>query len=173
MTSIVESSIPEIPPSGTITVSLSRRPPLEIRTGVSIPRLTVIVRIVDSEPLEPVDTDPMMGFGTLHAVVSLWSADGRVASPHAMPPMLTGRKDATLANVTSSSISERRAEATFSDLAITWPGHYHIRISIMETPLPRRDDDSDTSVGSPRQLLSIETRPIHAHGFAPLELPSR
>ena len=101
-------------------------------------------------------------------MVSLWSADGRVASPHAVPPMLTGRKDATLANVVSTNIAERQAEATFSDLAITHPGHYRIRISIMETPLPERGDDGDVSIGSPRQLLSIETRPIHAHSFAPM-----
>ena len=171
--SVAESALPEIPSSGTIVVSLDRRPPLEVRTGISIPRLTVRVIITDSEPPEPPEpTDPVptTDFGTLHAVISLWSADGQVASPHAVPPMLTGRKDATLANVVSSSTSERRAEATFSDLAITWPGHYRIRISIMETPLPGRDEDSDDSIRSPRQLLSIETQPIHAHGFAPLEL---
>ena len=165
---ISESSLPEIPPRGTVVVSLDRRPPLEVRTSVSIPRITVRVTISDLEPLVPANIDPNMDFGTLHAVVSLWSADGQVASPHAMPPMLTGRKDATLANVVSTNGFERRAEATFSDLAITWPGHYRIRISIMETPLPGRDEDSEHSIGSPRQLISIETRPIHAHGFAPL-----
>lgn len=165
---ISESSLSEIPPYGTIVVSLDRRPPLEVRTGVSIPRITVRVTISDLEPLVPTNIDPNMDFGTLHALVSLWSADGQVASPHAMPPMLTGRKDATLANVASANGFERRAEATFSNLAITWPGHYRIRISIMETPLPGRDEDSDHSIGSPRQLISIETRPIHAYGFAPL-----
>ena len=166
--SVAESALTNIPFSGTIIVSLDRRPPLEVRTGVSIPRLTVRVTITDSECSQFEDPDQSMDIGTLHAMVSLWSADGRVASPHAVPPMLTGRKDATLVNVVSTNISERQAEATFSDLAITHPGYYRIRISIMETPLPEGDEDGDVSVGSPRQLLSIETRPFHAHGFAPL-----
>ncbi len=164
---VAQSALPEIPYAGTIIVSLDPRPPLEVRTGLSIPRFTVRVTITDLEIGQSADSDLNLDVGALHAVVSLWSADGRIATPHAVPPLLTGRKDATLANVVSSELSERRAEATFSNLAITRPGHYRIRISIMETPLPGGDDDG-VSIGSPRQLLSIETRPIHAHGFAPL-----
>ena len=166
--SVTERLLPQIPPSGNIIICLDRRPPLAIRTGVSIPRLTVRVIVTDSDCTQSGRLDQNMDIGALHAMVSLWSADGRVATPYAVPPILTGRKDATLINMVSANVFERQAEATFSDLAITHPGCYRIRISIMETPLPERDDDGEISVGSPRQLLSIETRPIHAHGFAPL-----
>ena len=166
--SVAQSALPEIPYAGTIIVSLDPRPPLEVRTGLFIARFTVRVTITDLEVTQSAESSLNIDVGALHAVVSLWSADGRIATPHAVPPLLTGQKDATLANVVSPELSERRAEATFSNLAITRPGHYRIRISIMETPLPERDSDDDVSIGSPRQLLSIETRPIHAHGFAPL-----
>ena len=163
-TTIAKSSSPEGIPSGTIRIALNRRPPLQVRTGVSIPRVSVRVTISGSDNAESGPLD----IGTLHAVVSLWSADGRVASPHAVPPLLTGHKDATLVDVASAQRYERQVEARFSDLAITRPGYYRIRISVMETPFPDRDEDSDSTITSPRQLLSIETRPIHAHAFVPM-----
>lgn len=145
-------------PCGRITAALSSQPPPQVRTGSIMPRLGVRVTIEGTERL-----GPSMGLGTLHAVVSLWSADGQVAVPHAVPPILTGHRDATLVNIHPTAATERRVEANFTDLAIGESGHYRLRVSIMETPLSEGEDDR---IDSPRQLLSIETRPIHAYGFA-------
>ena len=168
--SVAHSTLHDIPYAGTIIVSLDPWPPLEVRTRIPIPQFTVGVTITALDVGHSAESNLNVDIGTLHAVVSLWSADGRIACPHAVPPLLTGRKDATLSNAVSLTRSEHRAEATFTNLAITRPGHYRIRISIMETSLPEPNDDDDVSIGSPRQLLSIESRPIHAHSFAPLFL---
>ena len=164
--SLIQGTLESIPspsdePCGMITVGFISQPPLEVRTGSMIARLGVRVTIEATEKLA--NLGPSMGIGTLHAVVSLWSADGQVAAPHAVPPLLTGHKDATLININTESTAMRCVEANFTDLAISRSGYYRLRISVMETPIPEPDDEG---IQSPRQLLSVESRPIHAYAFA-------
>ena len=150
-------------PPGRISVAFNSQPPLQVRTGTRLPPLGVRITIEGSESIARLG--PSLGIGTLHAVVSLWTASGELANPQAVPPVLTGHKDATLVARGPSQPYERRVAGDFVDLAISQSGYYRLRVSIMETPLP---DDDGNSIHSPRQLLSVETRMIHAHAFSEL-----
>lgn len=147
-----------------LTVALSRQPPLQIRTGMRIPPFSVIVNLTESASLA---ADPANELGPLHALVSLWSADGQVSCPHMVPPFLAGHKNATLAVSNGPNGIAWRYKAAFTDLAITQSGHYMIRISILDTSM-HEDEGGERVLGSPRVLLRLDTRPIHVHGFAPL-----
>ena len=146
---------------GRISAAFGAQPPRVVRTGSLLPRLVVRLSIEGNPQF--VHLGPSLGIGTLHAMVSLWSGDGQVAVAHTVPPLLTGHRDATMNGLSSSSATERHLEASFSDLVVGQSGHYRLRVSIMETPLP---EGSDGRAQSPRQLLSIETQPFHAHAFA-------
>ena len=152
-----------IEPYGRMHVAFSTQPPRKVRTDSLLPRVAVRVTIDGSEFLAR--EGPSLGVGTLHAVVSLWYADGQVATPHSVPPFLTGHKDATLVNAGPISRKQRTAEATFADLSIRHSGHFRLRVSIMETAVP---DDDEQGIHSPRQLLSVDTRPVYVNNFVDL-----
>lgn len=145
---------------GRMMAAFSAQPPRVVRTGTLLPRLVVRLSIEGTSQIAHLGP---MGIGNLHAMISLWSGDGQVAIANAVPPVLTGHRDATMVGLPSSSVRERHLEASFPDLVISQSGHYRLRVTIMETPVQQGGDGRAVS---PRQLLSIETRSFHAHGFA-------
>lgn len=164
-----ESSVRDIfgteSPNGGFVVAFESRPPDEIRTGTNFPPMRISINFLSAY----VDvTDKPISHAVFHAAISLWSADGQTAVSQVGTPALRGHPTRTFRVRPPSSDADVRLESMFRDVAITQIGYYSIRIAILQTPALW--SDGENRFGSPRHLMSINSGPIHVHGFAPARL---
>lgn len=140
-------------------MAFEQQPPSEIRTGVELPQIKLTARL--EHPDGSSDTS-IIDSSELHGRATLVSVGGEDRTACSDPRILNG---------SFVERSQNRAGSAEWDLnlprfTITESGHYQLHFTLMV--VPSEESEGESLVGSRVSLLSIDSRVIHAHAFAPL-----
>lgn len=148
----------------TISISIDKQPPPEVRPGNRLPTI-----VVDIRRLRQQRSESWMGEeGSLWAQVSLMSADGQMAMALLAPDILDAEDMVTpLFREFSATRTEERWSLAFRDLKIRHSGYFKIHIAVLRSSQSEERGDEDPAIEPPRELMGVDTQVIRVHAFAP------
>lgn len=162
--SSTQSRIRESTQTRTISISVDRQPPLEVRPGTRLPPVIVSIRRLRHQRGE----NWMGEEGSLWAQVSLMSADGQMAMALFAPDILAAEDMVTpLVRGISGTRTEEKWSLAFRDLRIRHSGYFRIHIAVLRSSQSEERGDDDPGIEPPRELMGVDTQVVRVHGFAP------
>lgn len=162
--SSTQSFLRESTQNRTISISIDRQPPFEVRPGNRLPPVVVSVRRLRHQRGE----SWMSEEGSLWAQVSLMSADGQMAMALFAPDILAAEDMVTpLFRELSATRTEEKWSLAFKDLRIRRSGYFRIHIAVLKSSQSEGRGDDDPAIEPPRELMGVDTQVIRVHAFAP------
>ena len=152
--------------TSSIIVSIDRQPPVEVRPEYPLAPVVVKMKISGLQGGE----NTMPGDdGSLFVQASVISPDGQLPMARFVPDILTGSHLQQISFQRTDSGDGAYLRLTLRNLTIHQSGYFRIHIALIHTSTHADDvENDDPVVAAPVEVLSIDTRVIHVHAFAPI-----
>ena len=149
----------------TITFSVDRQPPAEVRTGYTLP--AIVVNLKRSQA-QTDDSGMKLDDSSLWGQASLVCAEGRVAMAQSRANILTGGSlVAPLFRSPFHMGDDNRWSLIFTGLVICEPGYFKIHIALIGASQNEGQGHGSPVVDAPTEQLSVDTSLFRVHAFAP------